>query len=414
MPPSSKDPAERDERRRIAQQLQLIRDGMGEGRVESDTLDEADYSFLFVPGRVLVDRPRFDAAVEARGSVDPPLPDLGAREDRDGLEDGLESWELPVRSDSRSQDVVEALQGFDNLLGRDVVTPEHYVHVAAIGNGRACPATEPTETGRTQAWPPKNTRADAGRGVRVHVIDTGWMPASQDASRPLPAYAGHGSFAEAVVKCRAPRARVTHSEFPMQGGAILETDLANAIRDAVTVKRPPQVISLSAGCHTRNDRPLKAFQMVWRKYLKHLPDTVLVAAAGNDCSPSPFYPAASKWAIGVGSLDNNGRVSSYSNYLKSADVFVLGRNHVNKYPRGTYMCHEAPDDTDERVFRTGWARWSGTSFATPLMSGMIAVHIEETGLKARAAARDLIKTRAQWRHGAVYGDYRRIGPDQYT
>ena len=106
---------------------------------------------------------------------------------------------------------------------------------------------------------------------------------------------------------------------------------------------------------------------------------------GNDCSPAPFYPAASKWAVGVGSLDRNGRVSNFSNYDRSADVFVLGRNHVNRYPRGTYTCHEAPDDGEQRVFRTGWGRWSGTSFATPMMSGMIAVHIQATGMTGRAA-----------------------------
>jgi len=413
MPPSSSDPQRRDERRRVEQQIELMREAVGENVLDWDTEEQAEFNFLFVPGRILVDRAAFDAAVGARAPDAPALPELGTQEDR-GLGDGLESWVVPERTDSPRQDVLEALQTYDTELGKGVVTPEHYVHVAAIGNGRSCPATEPEETGRTEAWPPRNSNTSAGKGVHVHVIDTGWMPASRDATRPLPAYAGHGSFAQAVVKSRAPGARVTHSEYPMQGGAILETDLANSLRDVITKPRPPQVISLSAGCHTWNNRPLKAFQMLWRNHLKRLPDTVLVAAAGNDCSPAPFYPAASKWAVGVGSLDRNGRVSNFSNYDRSADVFVLGRNHVNRYPRGTYTCHEAPDDGEERVFRTGWGRWSGTSFATPLMSGMIAVHIQETGMPARAAARHLIRTEGQWRHGAVYGDYRRLGMNHYS
>ena len=161
----------------------------------------------------------------------------------------------------------------------------------------------------------------------------------------------------------------------MQGGAILETDLANSLRDVITSPRPPQIISLSAGCHTWNNRPLKAFQMLWSDYLKRMPDTVLVAAAGNDCSPAPFYPAASKWAVGVGSLDRNGRVSSFSNYDRSADVFVLGRNHVNASRTGTYICHEAPDDGDQRVFRTGLGTVERHVVRHAADGGMIAVHI---------------------------------------
>jgi hypothetical protein len=240
------------------------------------------------------------------------------------------------------------------------------------------------------------------------------VPNSTDPNRPLDPYAGHGSFAEAIIKSRAPGARVAHSSFPMQGGAVLETDLANRLRDVATTKRPPQIISLSAGCHTWNDRPLKAFQKLWRHHLKDLKDTVLVAAAGNDGSPTPFYPAASKWAVGVGSLDRDGSVSSFSNYAGCADAFVLGRNHVNRYPRGTYECHEAPDTGDQRVFRTGWARWSGTSFATPLLSGLIAVHIQQTGRPARDAARHFIRTTGRWHTAPTYGNYRRIPMNLFT
>ena len=94
-----------------------------------------------------------------------------------------------------------------------------------------------------------------------------------------------------------------------------------------------------------------------------------VAAAGNDSWSAPFWPAAFDWAVGVGSLDRDGRVSDYSNFGVSADVYALGRNHVNAFPDGTFECHETPDKGDIRVFGTAMARWSGTSFAAPVVAG---------------------------------------------
>ena len=132
--------------------------------------------------------------------------------------------------------------------------------------------------------------------------------------------------------------------------------------------------------------------MFWSRYLKRR-DCVLVAAAGNDTSPAPFWPAAFPWAVGVGALDRDGRVSDFSNYGVSADVYALGRNLVNAFPDGTYECHETPHKGDIRVFRTGMARWSGTSFAAPVVAGLIAAEISDSGSDA-ATARDAVLARA--------------------
>ena len=96
---------------------------------------------------------------------------------------------------------------------------------------------------------------------------------------------------------------------------------------------------------------------------------MLVAAAGNDSWAAPFWPAAFDWCVGVGSLDRDGRVSAFSNFGVSADVYALGRNLVNAFPDGTFECHETPDKGDIRVFSTGMARWSGTSFSAPVVAG---------------------------------------------
>ena len=173
-----------------------------------------------------------------------------------------------------------------------------------------------------------------------------------------------------MVKSRAVNAQLQHLRFLVQGGAVRESAMVRNLQLVLEVTPEPHVINLSAGGHTRNGFRPKAFRRIWNETLKHLEDTVLVAAAGNDGTNDPFYPAAFGWAVGVGSLDNDGDISSFSNYGSSADLYVVGRNHVNAYPHGTYVCKETPDKDDVRVFDRGLARWSGTSFAAPLVAGL--------------------------------------------
>ena len=180
MPPSSSDPV-RTRRAPAGSSSRSISCERRSATVSTaDTEEQADFNFLFVPGRILVDRAAYDAAVETRAADAPALPELGTQEDSRRWVTASSPGSLPERTDSRRQDVLEALQAYDTELGKNIVTPEHYVHVAAIGNGRSCPATEPEETGRSAAWPPRNSDTSAGKGVHVHVIDTGWMPASRD------------------------------------------------------------------------------------------------------------------------------------------------------------------------------------------------------------------------------------------
>ena len=119
---------------------------------------------------------------------------------------------------------------------------------------------------------------------------------------------------------------------------------------------------MSAGCPTRLNIPSRAFEH-WRDELRLRltdPDLVVVAAAGNNSSPWSFWPASFDWAVGVGSLDRDGRVSDFSNWGDSVDVFALGRNVVNAFPDGTYVCHECPDRGDQRVFdAAGWPGGAG-------------------------------------------------------
>jgi thermitase len=84
---------------------------------------------------------------------------------------------------------------------------------------------------------------------------------------------------------------------------------------------------------------------------------VLVAAAGNESTSAPVYPAAlNNYVVGIASTTNWDSRSSFSNY-GSVDVLIAapGENVVSTFPGGTY------------------ASASGTSFSSPLVAGSVAL-----------------------------------------
>jgi len=298
----------------------------------------------------------------------------------------------------------EHLSEVDRELGVGIATPDHILFVSP-GAGSLCPATEPEEPGVSPApYPPITSDTGAGTGVFVSVVDTGWWPAA--ASDPVSPwlegvdgdpetidlnnihpYAGHGTFIAGVVRTQAPAAEIRVEGFLPLGGAAYESEMVIQLGEALALG--PDIISLSAGCPTRGEVPLLSFEVFWEQRLSHQKGTVLVAAAGNDSHRLPFWPAAFPWAVSVGALDADGARADYSNFGSWVDVYALGTDLVNAYPTGTFFCHQPPNVGDKREF-TGLAKWSGTSFATPLVAGLIAARMSQHGISGRLAADELL------------------------
>jgi subtilisin family serine protease len=355
-----------------------------------------------------------------------------------GAGHGTVPWHLDGVEPGRG--VQEVVSSVHDEFGQDedghaAASAHHVFFLAPFG--WLCPATEPQPVVAGAEADPAEGAAARGQGVDVAVLDTGlvagagdhapWLYGISD-SDPDPTdlfdiakmtsvpdgyidpYAAHGTFISGIIRRIAPAAQMHVRRLsidlrrevtpPTYGADVVdELRVADHLRAAVAAGQ--KVVSLSAGGPTHHHRTPLSFHGLRSLFQRE--DAVLVAAAGNGSTAQPFFPAALDWVVGVGALDaDRTGLASYSNHGINASVYAPGTDLVNAYAYGTYRYFQPPETGQEQAF-LGLAQWSGTSFATPMVAGLVAARMSAQNETAPEALAALLHIAASYHHLAGVG-----------
>ena len=221
----------------------------------------------------------------------------------------------------------------------------------------------------------------------------------------LPTHAGHGTFIAGLLRQACPDADIVALTVMQANGVVPEHKLIRALQ--VLLRRQTEspgwadALVLSLGYYAETGEDLR--------YTSGLKDILLAlgrrgvavfAAAGNDASRRPSYPAAlavdPEFAaddvlpvVSVAALNADGTVAPFSNDGPWVTAEAVGANVVSaapidtdggsraaiavRGPRGTLRSSFDPDD-----YR-GYSVWSGTSFAAPVLAGRYVTSLRREG-----------------------------------
>lgn len=215
-----------------------------------------------------------------------------------------------------------------------------------------------------------------GKGVIIAILDTG-IASSHDLFKkkiisgrnfldeePSEIYEdlnGHGTHIAGIVTMMAPKAQLLILKVLNTNGIGKIKYLKNSIRYALDWKGKKEetidIISISIGGNKCDD---ELHDLIKEAYSKNIP---IVVSAGNNGDENILtneisYPAYFPEVISVGSL-NSDKISSFSNSNAEVDVYAPGTNIKSSFLNNSY------------------AVFSGTSMATPHISGALALLIDE-------------------------------------
>ena len=234
-------------------------------------------------------------------------------------------------------------------------------------------------------------------------------------SGALGTHSGHGTFIAGLIRQTCPEAKIVALAVMGSDGIVPETSLTDAL-DVLVKKETAEpgwidAVVLSLGYYSETAEDL-SYSSGLESILLQLGrlGVAVFCAAGNDATSRPSYPAA--FARGreyrensdivplssVAALNPDGTLAAFSNYGSWVTAAAPGVNLVSAAPivadgsdraprRLTKTVGRGRSGPDPDDFHSGFASWSGTSFAAPVLAGRYLNALIEAGMPAEPPAR---------------------------
>jgi hypothetical protein len=212
-----------------------------------------------------------------------------------------------------------------------------------------------------------------GNPIKVAVLDTGLDPGNTDLSGAYSDFAdpitgessaldtsGHGTEIASIIAARNngfgiaginPNIQIIPVKVLTGPGTGDYVTLAQALMYAWA--KGAKVINLSLGGYVDNPILSETISLLAGQ------GVVFVAAAGNDATDIPVYPASYPQVISVASVSSNNGFSSFSNFGEAVDVSAPG------------------EDIPATSLGGAVVRRSGTSYSAAIISGLVATALAE-------------------------------------
>lgn len=267
-------------------------------------------------------------------------------------------------------------------------------------------------------WAAWTEAPNLGSGVKVAVIDTNVLDTHEDlkghatADRTVkPNWyddSGHGTHVAGIIAGSqgnglggagiAPKASIfgipIFEKDEKTGKTICwNADIAKGMNRAIDEK--VDIINLSLGGPGYDAELEEAFRNAYQAGI------TVVCAMGNEKSNSRQYPAAYEdYVVAVSAVDESGTKSGYSNYGEWADIAAPGDDIYSSCVSGT------SEDSSYSSTYNVYENMSGTSMATPVISGVCALYMGEKGHVSPDEMLRVLKANVS---GAAYAKKAKIG-----
>ena len=263
----------------------------------------------------------------------------------------------------------------------DLAGPGTHPRIAVLDTGLAEGAQTPDLVGNPNASSRISGDADYPDSNLVDAAGVTWAKDNW-----LDPVAGHGTFIAGIVEQLAPGCTIAVHKVISGLGDAIESEVIQKLLDlaALTDSERPEILSLSFGGSALAQAP--ALKSAIAK--AQLAGITVVASAGNNGAAEAQYPAAYDGVIAVGAVGPDGP-TPWTNYGSWVDACAPGADVVSSF----FAKFDGPEpriNTADPDRFEGWAIWSGTSFAAPVVVAALAREMVLGGCSAKEAAKRVV------------------------